>query len=316
MSPAADAEAASSLKPPFRLALLSPQWWPTWIMLGLAWLLAQLPMALLLPSFERLGRLLGRVLRGRRRVVRINLEMCLPQSRPEATEAMVDAHFAALGRGVFETTLAWFASDARLRSRFRVEGEEHLRAALADGRGILLLTGHFTTLEIGGRVLCTALGLPFHAMYRPYNNPVMDYCMHRLRERWTRRPALPREDLRRLLKVLRAGHAVWYAPDQALNHKISVFAPFMGVPAISLTATAKLAQLGRCQVLPFFPRREGRGWVVRFLPALSDFPQGDEVADATRVNATLEQGVRLAPAEYFWIHRRFKRRPPGEPRPY
>lgn len=294
--------------PPFRAALLLPPCWPTWGVLGLMWLLARLPVAGLLATGSALGGLAGRLAGSRRGIVRTNLRLCLGE---DGLDARVDAHFAALGRGTFETALAWFAPHARLAPHFRVEGREHLDAALADGRGILLLTGHFTTLEIGARALCTALALPFHAMYRPYSNPVMDWCMHRLRERWSRQSALPRDELRGVVRALRAGHAVWYAPDQTLDPRISVFAPFFGVPAASLTATARLATMGRAQVLPYFPRRDGAGWTIRFLPVLRDFPSGDDVADATRINALIEDGVRLAPAEYFWIHRRFKRRPPG-----
>jgi KDO2-lipid IV(A) lauroyltransferase len=229
---------------------------------------------------------------------------------------LVTAHFEALGRGLFETALAWFASDRRLNPRFEVEGREHLDAALATGQGLLLLTGHFSTLEIGARIVCSYLGVPFHAMYRPYSNALMDYFMHRWRERRSGLPALPREDLRRLVKALRDGRAIWYAPDQTLDPRMSVFAPFFGMPAPSLIATARLARMGRARVLPFFPQRTPSGWKVRFYPMLENFPGEDDVEDATRVNRALEQGILQAMPEYFWIHKRFKRRLPGTPRIY
>lgn len=302
--------------PPFRWSLLWPRWWPTWSSLGLVWCLSRLPIDLQLALGESLGRWVSWLVPARRRVVDTNLRLCFPELDTERRNGLVNAHFAALGRGLFETGLAWFASDQRLAPRFAVEGREHLDSALESGQGLLLLTGHFTTLEIGARVLCTTLALPFHAMYRPYDNPVMDFWMHRLREKWSRRPALPRDDIRRLVRALREGQAVWYAPDQTIAPELSVYAPFFGVPALSLTATSRLARMGRARVLPYFPKHHDGVWTIRFQPVLEDFPAGDEVLDATRINAVIESGIRPALSDYFWIHRRFKKRPKGESKVY
>lgn len=306
----------SSSAPPFTAALLGPRWWPTWLAIGIVRLLTGLPIRLQWALGSGLGRLAGLVARDRRNIVRANLRVCFPGMSPEAREKLTGDHFAALGRGLFETALAWFASDARLHPRFEIEGREHLDAALATGQGLLLLTGHFSTLEIGARIVCSKAGLPFHAMYRPYNNALMDYFMHRWRERRSGRPALPREDLRRLVRALRDGGAIWYAPDQTLDPRMSVFAPFFGMPALSLTATARLARMGRARVLPFTPQRTAGGWKVRFFPMIEDFPSGDDLEDATRINRALEEGIVQAMPEYFWIHKRFKRRLPGSPRIY
>lgn len=302
--------------PPFTARLLLPRYWPTWLALALMRMLAWLPIPFLLALGEGLGRFAGRFAGSRRQVVRVNLRACFPAMSEDERERLATAHFAALGRGLFETALAWFASDARLRPRFEVAGREHLDAVLASGQGMLLLTGHFSTLEIGARIVCSVAGLPFHAMYRPYDNPVMDFFMHRWRQQRSGLPALPRDDLRRLVKALRSGRAIWYAPDQTLDSTQAVFAPFFGVPTQSLTATSRLAQMGRARVLPYMPERTGRGWRVRFYPALPDFPGQDDLQDATRVNQAIECGVRAALPEYFWVHRRFKRRPPGAERLY
>jgi len=306
----------NSAAPPFKARLLAPWHWPTWFAIGLLWLLAMLPIDLTLKFGEGLGALLGRLARSRRHVVDVNLRMCFPHL-PEAERVRIrDQHFRAIGAGVIEAGLAWFASDRRLAPRFSIEGREHLQAALASGKGLLLLTAHFSTLEIGARVLCTEARLPFHAMYRPYANPVMDWCMHRWRENRARLPALPREDLRRLVRALREGRAIWYAPDQTLDERLSVFAPFFGVPTLTLTATARLAQMGRAGVLPYFPRREQGGWILRFEAMLESFPGGDELSDASRINRVIENGIELALPQYFWLHRRFKKQPPGAPPAY
>ena len=296
--------------PPFHWRLLAPPQWPTWLGIGLLRLLCLLPIPVLIVLGEALGTLAGRLSPRRRLVTLTNLRLCFPEKSTGEHEQLAAEHFKALGVGVFEAGLAWWASDARLRRHCEVVGLEHLDAVRHQGRGMLLLTGHFTTLELGARLLCLA-GQPFHAMYRPYNNPVADFFMHRWREARSNLPALPRDELRPLVRALREGRAVWYAPDQTLDPRASVFAPFFGVPALTITATSKLAQIGRAAVVPYFPQRTVRGWRVTVLPALADFPGDDETADAARVNAVLEQGIRLAVPQYFWTHRRFKRRPPG-----
>lgn len=296
--------------PPFHVRLLAPTHWPTWIAIGLLRALCLLPIPLLLVLGEALGTLAARLSPSRRRVALINFQMCFPDKSAAEHQEWVAAHFKALGVGVFEAGLAWWASDARLRRHCRIEGREHLEAVRQQGRGMLLLTGHFTTLELGARLLCLA-GQPFHAMYRPYNNAVADFCMHRWREAQSGLPALPRDELRPLVRALREGRAIWYAPDQTLDPRASVFAPFFGVPTLTLTATSKLAQIGRAAVVPYFPARDADGWCIRIQPALDHFPGDDETADAARVNAVLERGIEAALPQYFWTHRRFKRQPPG-----
>jgi KDO2-lipid IV(A) lauroyltransferase len=297
--------------PAFQAAFLHPRHWPSWFGIAILRLLCLLPITWLIAFGEGLGWSIGRLLTQRRHVARINLKLCFPELGEQQRERLVDEHFKALGAGIFEACLAWWASDRRLRNRGEVVGLEHLDAALAGGHGVLLLTGHFTTLELGARFLVLA-DRPFHAMYRPYNNAVLDYFMHRWREQRSGLPALPREELRPLVRALREGRAIWYGPDQTMDFRHSVFVPFFGVPTLTITATSRLAQLGRAKVVPYFPIRVNGRWRVTFFPALDDFPSEDEAADAARVNAVLEQGVRLSPAQYFWVHRRFKWRPPGQ----
>lgn len=297
--------------PAFQWRFLAPRWWPTWLGIALLRALCALPVPVVLRLGERIGALLGRRLRSRRHVVRVNLRICFPALDDAAREALVDAHFRALGRGLFEAGLAWFASDARLRPHGEVRGLEHLRRAMEGGRGALLLTGHFTSLELAARFL-TIEGVAFHAMYRPINNALIDFWMHRWRERRSKLPALPKDDLKKLLRSLREGRAIWYAPDQALELRNAAVVPFFGRPVRTITATSRLAQLGRAAVVPYFPRVENGRYVVEVVPALEPFPGSDETSDARAVNAAIEAGVRAAPADYFWVHRRFKGWGPGQ----
>lgn len=296
--------------PAFQARFLAPRYWPTWLGIGVLRALTFLPVPLLVRLGEGIGWLTGRLWQKRRYVVRVNLKLCFPQLDGAALEQAVDEHFKALGAGIFEACLAWWASDLRLQRHGEVVGLEHLDAAMAGGTGVLLLTGHFTTLELGARFV--SMHRDFHAMYRPINNELIDYFMHHWRGARAGLPALPREDLRALVKALRQGRAIWYGPDQTLDFRHSVFVPFFGVPALTITATSRLAQMGRAKVVPYFPQRINGRYRVTFLPALEDFPGADETADAARINQAIEQGVRMAPAQYFWVHRRFKWRPQGE----
>lgn len=301
--------------PCFRRELLAPRHWPSWLGIGALWLLCLLPVPVVIGLGEGLGWTAGRLLKRRRHITRVNLRLCFPELDDAACEELIDAHFRAIGAGVFETGLAAFASDRNLDRYGELVGLEHLDAAMKDGHGVLLLTGHFTTLNMGARYLCIA-NRPFHAMYRPLNNALLDYFMSKW---WTQRsllPALPKSDLKGLVRGLRDGRCVWYGPDQSLERRGAAHVPFFDVPALTLTATSKLAELGRAKVVPYFPARVNGRYRVTFLPALEDFPGNDVIADATRINRQLEAGIRMAPAQYFWSHRRFKYPPPGMPDPY
>lgn len=295
---------------PLPRALLAPRWWPAWIGLGLARLVCAWPLRWQQALGAGLGACFGRLAGGRRRIVRINLRLCFPALDDAQIERLVAAHFKALGLGVFEALQCWFVSDARLRPVVEVVGIEHLDAARAGGHGVLLLTGHFTTLELAARAL-RMTGRAFHAMYRPADSVFVDWWMRRMREQRAGLAALPKDDLRALIRSLRSGAAIWYAPDQTLEVPGALFVPFFGVPALTLTATSRLAQLGRARVVPFFPERIDGRYRITVQPALDSFPSGDDAADAERINALLEAAIRKCPEQYFWIHRRFKHRPPG-----
>ena len=279
------------------------------------WLLAWLPIPVIRLLGSALGDLFHALASGRRRIVRANLRLCFPEMTETERRRLGRAHFRALGIGFFEVPLAWFVSDRRLRRVATFEGVEHVRNAQTGGKGLLLLTGHFTTMELGCRLVHLA-GFPFHGMYRRADNPFVDYWMRRLRETRVGRSMVPKEDLKQVIRMLRRGDRVWYGPDQALEASNTLFVDFFGEPARTLTATSRLAEMGRARVVPYFPQRVGGRYRVVFMPALDGFPSGDDAADARRINALLEAAVRAVPEQYFWVHRRFKDGPPGRPDPY
>ncbi len=306
------ADPAKAHQPRFTAALLHPRHWPTWLLLGLWWLVSKLPLAALL----RLGRVLGRLMYlaggSRRRIVERNIELCFPELSAGQRRDLVKANFASYGMAVFEVAISWWWSHRRLENIVRVSGVEHLEAL--DGQGALLMAMHFTTLELGGQAINRLASID--AMYRPHKSPVYEYVQSVGRLKNSPDSAIyPRKDVRGVTRALRRGRVIWYAPDQDYGRKQSVFAPFFGVAAASVTATAKFARLGNARVLPFthFRRADGSGYEVTVHPPLEDFPGEDEVADAARINAIVETFVRHCPDQYLWAHRRFKTRPPGEP---
>jgi KDO2-lipid IV(A) lauroyltransferase len=288
------------------LPLLRPHYWPTWLAVGTLRALQPLPHSVLLFLGRALGSVAVRLPMSFVRIARTNLGICMPELLEPQREALLKEHFKSLGQGIFETATAWWGSRRRIARLTQLEGMENLQAALARGRGAILLSAHFTTLEMGGRVLCEALGGEINIMYRPTNNAVLERFLAKNRSDRTKR-AIPRDDIRTLITALKANEPVWYAPDQAYRKKGAQMVPFFGIPAATNTATSRLARMTGAAVLPFFQERmvDGRYRAVIY-PMLEEFPSDDPVADAKRFNHLIELQVRRVPDQYLWIHRRFK----------
>jgi Kdo2-lipid IVA lauroyltransferase/acyltransferase len=282
-----------------------PSYWPTWIALGILRVFEPLPFPVLVALGTLIGALIVRLPLSFVRIARRNLELCLPELTAEERERLLRQHFRSLGIGMFETAMSWWSSDERIRKLARLEGTEHLEAALARGRGAILLSAHFTTLEIGARALCARVAAS--VMYRPTRNVVLERFLMRLRGKQAKR-AIPRDDVRTLISALKANEPVWYAPDQSYRKKGAEMVPFFNIPAATNTATSRLARMTGAAVLPYFPERlpGARGYRMVIQPMLENFPTEDQVADARRFNGLIEAQVRHVPAQYLWIHRRFK----------
>ncbi|HPQ95786.1 MAG: LpxL/LpxP family Kdo(2)-lipid IV(A) lauroyl/palmitoleoyl acyltransferase [Thiothrix sp.] len=305
------AEADSSTDgQPLPTGCYHPRYWPTWLGLGCLWLLVQLPWRVQQALGKGLGLLMFHTLHQRRHVCCVNLELAFPELTPGQRQRLNRQHFLSLGQGLLETALSWWGREARLRPRTRIEGMAHLDAARQRG-GVVLLSAHFTSLELGGRLL--APHLPLHVVYRPHQNPVIEWLVARLRARRYGK-AIPRHSIRTMLQSLKQQQVVWYAQDQHFSKKNSLFAPFFGVAAATNTATSRIAGLGQARVVPFFTLRTPDGYLLRFLPELDAFPGEDLLQDTTRINQLIEQQVRAFPAQYLWTHRRFKTAPDGRNR--
>ena len=289
---------------------LGPRHWPTWLGIGAMALLARLPWSLQRALGRGIGGLLRIALRERRKIAARNFELCFPGLDADARADLLREHFAALGIGLFEFGRAWWGSIAPLRDGLVIEGLEHMQAARANGRGVIVVSGHFTTLEVCGRLLCDS-GVPLAGMYRPHAEPAMEWAVKRGRLRYAA-AMFTKQELRPVVKHLKQGGLLWYAPDQDPSRGDSVYVPFFGRPAHSLTSTHQLARLSGAAVVAFqHVRRDDGGYTLRLEPAFAAFPSHDATADTARVMAAIEVMARAAPAQYLWIHRRFKRQPDG-----
>jgi Kdo2-lipid IVA lauroyltransferase/acyltransferase len=287
------------------IRLFAPRYWPTWLGLGLLRLFAWLPYGWLIRMGRGLGAVLLRLPLPFIRTARRNMELCLPAASAAERQKLLVEHFHSLGIGLFEIAFSWWASPERFRRLIRVEGTENLDAALSRGRGVILLTAHFTTLEIGGRMLASVQPTSF--LYRPTKNEVLASFLARCRCRFGGHP-IPRDDIRALITALKHNECVWYAPDQSYRKKGAQMVELFGIPAATNTFTSRLARMTGAAVLPyFFERLPGaQGYRAVIHPAFDNFPSDCPVADTERFNHLIEAQVHKVPDQYLWIHRRFK----------
>ena len=299
---------AESSSIPWR-RFLAPRFWPAWLLLGWMRLAAVLPYPWQIVAGKCIG-LTGRNLtRSSRRVVMRNLQACFPDLTPARRRRLSRDHFAAVGAAFSEMGLGWYASSERLNRLIRVEGREHLEKALAQDKGIIVLTAHFTSLETGSSIL-KELFPGIKAVYRPQPNAMIDAMISRGRQRIVAEQ-IPKDNIRAMVRTLRDGGTVAYLADLAGRGNNRAVIPFFGEPAMTTTAVSKLARMTGATVLTYFFRRlPGReGYVVNIGPPLDGFPSDDPVADTRRLVERLEDYIRQAPEQYMWTYRRFKGRP-------
>ena len=298
--------------PSFNRSLLHPRYWLTWLGIGILFLVVLLPY----PVIYRLGTLLGRlsmpILKHRVQIARRNLELCFPDMSAEKREALVRSNFESVGMGVMETGMAWFWPDWRIARWFKVTGLENMQPLREQKQGILLIGIHFLTLELGARIF--GMQNEGIGVYRPNDNKLIDWLQTWGRMR-SNKSMLDRKDLKGMIRALKQGEILWYAPDHDYGPRSSVFVPLFAVDKAATTAGSyMLARSAKPVVVPFVPRRlpNGKGYELIIQPAEPDIPLEDEIATATWMNHIIEQNIMLACDQYMWLHRRFKTRPKGE----
>jgi KDO2-lipid IV(A) lauroyltransferase len=281
----------------------------TRIAVFLMWLVHFLPLGVVAALGSTFGALLWWLIPERRRVTRINLEKCFPQMDVRSREKLARASFRMFARSFVERGILWWAPRERVARLVRVEGVEHLKA-LGHNR-VVLFGPHFVGLDA---VVRLNLDFPMISTYAKQKDDYLDGVVFRGRTRFGGMVFSRQEGMRPALRAIKAGNLYYYLPDMDLRPKRQLFIPFFGVPASTVTGLSYLARLTGAAVVPCVTRMlpGGEGYVVQLYPAWTDFPSGDDVADARRMVAFIEDRVREMPEQYLWMHKRFKSRPEGE----
>jgi Kdo2-lipid IVA lauroyltransferase/acyltransferase len=297
--------------------LSHPRHWPSWILVGLFRLLGRLPLPVLWAVGAGIGRLSYHVAGSRRRVAETNVGICFPGLARAERDRLFARHFGWLGVAAFTQGVAWGVSRRRLERLVRMKGQERVSELLREGRSLIVMVPHFVGLELGGAAF-SALVHPGAYMYQRIRNPVIDAQMRASRTQFGSLPVERQDLLRGLIRVIREGTPFFYLPDQDPGRRRGIFVPFCGVAAATVPTLSRFARLADSVVIPLYARflPWGRGLELIFDPPLEPFPTKDQQADTALMNRVIEARMRTMPEQYFWVHRRFKTRPEGQPAVY
>lgn len=289
------------------------------LLLGFMWLMHWLPLPVLGRIGNGIGFLLFYIMTPRRKIALINLRLAMPEMSEAERRKVALAHFQAYSRSVLDRGILWWASEKRLRRLIRIETSAgmppgEVPVALLTGKPTIMLCPHFVCLDVGGASI--AMEASASSMYAPQKNAVFDEQLRAGRARFKPVKLFTRNDgIKPILRAMKEHLPYFMLPDMDFGEKDAEFVPFFGIPAATLTATARIAAAAGAQVVPviatFLPNYQG--WRVKFYPVWENYPGTDMVAATRRMNEFIEERVREAPAEYFWTHKRFKTRPNGEP---
>lgn len=304
-------------EPRFIKSLLHPRYWPVLMLMGVMYLLSWLPYFIQFRLGQGVGRLAMKVMSSRRETIKQNIELCFPSLPVDEQQQLISQNMDNTGLALFETAMAWFWPDIRVERHVEVEGLEHVEQIQQQGKGILLIAVHSLNLELGARAF--GLKKPGVGVYRPNNNPCFDYFQFKGRVR-SNKYMLDRKNVKGMLKGLKDGEILWYAPDQDYGRgRNSTFAPLFAVKdACTTTGTSLLIDASGAVPLPFAMIRNSNSgkYTLKIFPPLTDFPHKKPHDAAVYINKAIEHSIMAAPSQYMWLHRRFKTRPEGEPNLY
>ena len=296
------------LNKPQQATLPLSKFWPTRIGLLCLWLISRLPFTWQLSIGKLLGKALYRLAKDRRMVADTNLRLSFPTLSHEEHTQLLKATFQENGIGLIETGMSWWINPEQFRDRVSIHGLEHYHKAKAKGRGLILLGAHHTTLDLAGSLLSLYIH-DISPIYRKSKNPAFDQIMLKGRKRRFSE-MIERSNIRTILRALKSNRTIWYAVDQDYGPKHSVFAPFFGVQAATINATSRIAKLNQSPLLLFSHyRNEDNTYTLKLTPIEQNIPSGSEIADASIINSSVEKAIKEKPAQYMWVHRRFKTRP-------
>jgi Kdo2-lipid IVA lauroyltransferase/acyltransferase len=294
---------------------LAPAYIKVWLGLAGMAMLGRLPHQAALFTGRLLGYLMLLFARSRRHITQTNIRLCFPELDDNEQQRLVKATMLDNGMGMAEMCIAWFNYGSITDDMIEVVGEQHLIDAVAQDKGVILVGGHYTTLDLGGVLMAKVKKVG--VMYRANKNPLFDLVMRQSRAKFCAE-VIERSDMRAVIRFLKKGGVMWYAPDQDYGPKQSVFAPFFGIQAASITSIPRLVKINNSAVLMLGHHRkpDGKGYIVTISEPLENYPCGDDDKDAAVINMELEKRIRAYPEQYMWLHRRFKTRPIGESKVY
>lgn len=286
-----------------------PRFWPTWLGIAFLHFIIMLPWHWQMKVGELIGRILYRVLPARRKISCVNLTIAFPALSAAKQEDLNRKHYISLGQGLIEAAFGWWGSENQIKKLTHVEGLEHIENALKNHKKVILLGAHFASLEVGGRIIAKHTQL--HAVYRPHQNDLIEYLVAKQRTKNCGK-AIPKTNIREMIKSIKAGFPSWYATDQNYRSKGSILVPFFGVEAPTNPGTCRLAKLTKALVIPcicvrLLDENESReGYLLRYYPPIDNFPSNDVLTDTTRLNQIIEEQIKEFPAQYLWTHKRYK----------
>ncbi|MEZ9234834.1 LpxL/LpxP family Kdo(2)-lipid IV(A) lauroyl/palmitoleoyl acyltransferase [Shewanella sp. 10N.286.52.A9] len=299
-------------KAQFGSHLLHPKHWPLWLGVGLMRLTQLLPLRWQMAMGKGLGRLVLKFAGSRKHTAERNLSLCFPDMPEQERAALLTRNFEETGKALFDTINAWWWSNDKVQRHMTMKGDQHVRDTLDNGNGVILFAVHCLPLEMGARMF--GQFQPGIGVYRPHDNPVMEYLQVNGRLR-SNKGLVPKRDLRNMVRSLRNPDVIWYTADQDFGRSSAVFIPLYAVPdAATITGATTLAKLGKAKVLPFFVERnaDDSGYHMEIMPPLDNFPGENELEDAIRGNKIIENIIDRNRSQYMWLHRRFKTRPTKE----
>ncbi len=294
---------------------LAPKYWPSWLGLAGMRLLAVLPYRLQLFVGFFLGHLFYLFGHYRREVAQTNISLCFPDLSAAEQQQLLKQHFHAVGMGLVEIAMNWWGDADRLRKLVKIKNYHYIEKALNEGKGVIVLGAHYTTVEISARFI--TLDNKFSASYQTMRNPLFDHYTMQARYR-NFDQVFARDEIRQTFRYIKKNNVVWIAADQDTGAENSVFVPFFGQQAATQTVASRMAKITKAAIIPYYSRRlpGTQGYIMEFFPPLEDFPSKSLEEDALRTNKILEQFIKQAPEQYLWTHRRFKTRPEGQPKLY
>jgi KDO2-lipid IV(A) lauroyltransferase len=294
---------------------LNPRYWYAWPVLALMLLLSRLPSRVLWIMGMAFGTLVSWLPTPNRRFAERNIELCFPEKSPAERKRILKEHFRLSGFAILSLSVVWWASQQRIKRFITLRDRQYIDNAFESGKNVILLAPHFIGLDIGG--MRVSLGKLFVSMYRKARDPLLEYLFQR-RSRFGSLVVERNASLKPIIRSIREHRPFYYLPDQDMGERASVFVPFFGIPAATVTALSRIAEATNAVVIPCITRAlpGGRGYETRLYSPFENFPTSDPVEDARRMNREIENWVREMPEQYMWTYRRFKTRPNNEPSLY